>query len=300
MSNLIFAFMQAYGGDERESILLARSLRTFGGALANQPLWLMMPENLEQVSEPTLRALEGLGVQVHRFDVPEDALKFPFGGKVHAAAAAESLASARADVLVWMDSDTVFAGEPAEFLLGENINFGYRPVMLKNISSLFDEPVNAFWSFIYEGCGTPVEKIPPMLTTVDAVRIRPQYNAGIMCLRPQKELLRRWRDHFGKLYQRPELTLYYEKHLLYRIFVHQSILSATLLAMLEPSEMQDLGPRINLPIFLDAEPELFHKAVTLRYDEFKFFEGPDWEEKVDLGESFQGWLQTQVGNLNSG
>ena len=37
-------------------------------------------------------------------------------------------------------------------------------------------------------CGTPVEKIPPMITTVDAVRIRPQYNAGIMCVRPTEEI----------------------------------------------------------------------------------------------------------------
>jgi hypothetical protein len=294
MTNLIFAFMQAYGGDERESILLARSLRTFGGELANHPLWLMMPENLEQVSETTLQALGELGVQVHRFEVLEEALKFPFGGKVYAAAAAESLASDQADILVWMDSDTVFAGEPAEFLLGEKVNFGYRPVMLKNISSLYADPVDAFWSFIFEGCGTPVEKIPPMITTVDAVRIRPQYNAGIMCLRPQKELLRTWRDNFGKLYQKSELAPYYEKHILYRIFVHQSILSATLLAMLGEDEMQDLGSRINFPMFLDIPPEPARKAVTLRYDEFKFFEQPGWEEKVDLDKSFQGWLQTQV------
>ena len=294
MSDLIFAFMQAYGGDERESLLLARSLRTFGGKMANYPLWLMMPKNLEQVSEYTHQALEGLGVQVHRFEVSEDALKFPFGGKVYAAAAAESLASDQADTLVWMDSDTIFAKEPVEFLLGENIYLGYRPVMLKNISLLYDDPVDAFWSFIYEGCDTPVEKIPPMLTTVDAVRIRPQYNAGIMCLRPQQNLLGTWRDNFEKLYQGAELVPYYEQHVLYRIFVHQSILSATLLAMLEPNEMQDLGARINLPIFLDAEPELFHEAVSLRYDEFKFLERPGWEEKFVLSEPLKEWLQAQI------
>ena len=294
MSNLIFAFMQAYGGDERESLLLARSLRTFGGEMATYPLWLMMPQNLEQVSESTRQALDGMGVQVHRFEVPEEALNFPFGGKVYAAAAAESLASSQAHILVWMDSDTIFAKEPVEFLLGENFNLGYRPVMLKNISLLYDDPVDAFWNFIYEGCDTPVEKIPPMLTTVDAVRIRPQYNAGIICLRPQKKLLRTWRDNFEKLYQGAELAPYYQKHVLYRIFVHQSILSATLLAMLEPNEMQDLGARINLPIFLDAESELFREAVTLRYDEFKFFEGPDWEKKVALSGPLKKWLQVQI------
>ena len=89
MTNLVFAFMQAYGGDERESLLLVRSLRKFGGELANQPLWLMVPRKLEHISESTRQALRGLDVQVHRFEVPEDALKFPFGGKVYAAAAAE-------------------------------------------------------------------------------------------------------------------------------------------------------------------------------------------------------------------
>ena len=98
MTNLIFAFMQAYGGDERESLLLARSLREFGDELANQPLWLMMPKKLEMVSKSTLQALRELDIQVHRFEVPDDALKFPFGGKVYAAAAAESLASSQADI----------------------------------------------------------------------------------------------------------------------------------------------------------------------------------------------------------
>lgn len=150
------------------------------------------------------------------------------GGRCMQRRLLKSLASNQADILVWMDSDTIFMGEPTEFLLGENVSLGYRPVMLKNISSLFDDPPNDFWDFIYNRCGTPVEKIPPMITTVDAVRIRPQYNAGIMCLRPKKKFLGTWRDNFERLYQQPELSPYYDEHVLYRIFVHQSILAATL------------------------------------------------------------------------
>jgi len=295
MSKLIFAFMQAYGEDERGSLLLARSLRKFGGKLAYHPLWLMMPEKLEQVSVSVFRALEELGVQVHRFEVPEEALQFPFGGKVYAAAAAEELASGQADVLAWMDSDTVFAGEPSEFVLKENISLGYRPVMLKNISSLYDEPLNAFWSFMFERCGTPTDRIFPMITTVDGVRIRPQFNAGIMSVRPEKKLLRTWRDRFEQLYKQAELEPFYQEHVLYRIFVHQTILSATLLGMLDRNEMHDLGQHINFPMFLGAAPELAREAVTLRYDEFKFFAQPGWEQKVVLDGSFQGWLQAQVG-----
>lgn len=295
MDGLIFAFMQTYTGNERESLLLARSLRTFGGKLANHPLWLMVPQKLESVSRPTLRALEEVGIRFNRFKVPGDALQFPFGGKVYAAAAAETLASNEADILVWMDSDTVFTGEPSEVVLGENVSLGYRPVMLKNISSLYDEPVNAFWDFIYKGCNTVEEDISLMLTTIDKVRIRPQFNAGLLCVRPKVGLLRAWRNNFERLYQQSELVTFYQEHVLYRIFVHQAILSATLLASLKKEDMQDLGQRLNYPVFLEMDADIARNAATLRYDEFKFFEGTDWENKIDLNEQVQTWLQTQVG-----
>ena len=295
MSRLIFAFMQTHTGDERESLLLARSLRTFGGRLANHPLWMMMPQGLEPVSESVLGALEDLEVRFSRFEVPEDALQFPFGSKVYASAAAETLVSNEADILVWMDSDTIFTGEPSEVVLGENISFGYCPVMLKNISSLYDEPVNAFWDFIYKGCGTVEEDIFPMFTTIDKVRIRPQFNAGLLCVCPKVGLLRAWQDNFERLYQQPELAPFYQEHVLYRIFVHQAVLSATLLTRLEKEDMQDLGQRLNCPVFLETDVDVVRNAVTLRYDEFIFFEKPSWENKIELKSQVKTWLQAQVG-----
>jgi hypothetical protein len=294
MTRLIFAFMQAYGGDERESLLLARSLRMFGGELANHPLWLMVPQKLEHVSESTRQALQGLGVQFNRFEVPEEALRFPFGGKVYAAAAAETLASNEAEVLVWMDSDTVFMGESFEMVLKSNVNLGYRPVMLKNISSLYDEPLHPFWNIIYEQCDTPANDTFPMFTTVDTVRIWPHFNAGILSVRPKVGLLQAWQSNFERLYQKPELVTFYQEHILYRIFVHQAILAGILLAKLKKDEMQDLGPRINYPLFLEGDSELARAAVTARYDEFRFFEQPGWEYKVPLKEPVQRWLSAQT------
>lgn len=294
MTRLVFAFMQAYGEDERESLLLARSLRTFGGKLAGHPLWLMMPQTLDQVEESTLKALREVDVQVHRFNAPEEALKFPFGGKVYAAAAAEALASSKTDILVWMDSDIVFAGEPVNLTLDETVSLGYRPVMLKNISALYDEPLDGFWDVIYKQCKTPSERVFPMLTTVDRVRIRPHFNAGIQSVRPEKGLLQAWQENFERLYQHTELVPYYQKHVLYRIFVHQAVLAGTVLALLDKTETRDLGPGINHPMFLDVDPTLGYEATTLRYDEFSFFENPGWEKKVNLKEPFRSWLQAQI------
>jgi hypothetical protein len=290
VTQLIFAFMQAYGGDERESLLLAHSLRAFGGKLANNPIWMMMPHKWEQVSRNTRQALSELDVRLHRFEVPDEALSFPFGGKVYAAAAAESLAADEADILIWMDSDTVFAGEPAGLALKKGVNLGYRPVMLKNISSLYDEPLNAFWSSIFGRCGTPVDGIFPMLTTVDGVRIRPHFNAGILSVRPKAGLLQAWRNNFEQLYSRSELAPFYQENILYRIFVHQAILTATLLARVGKNEMQDLGARFNYPVFLEGASESARDVITLRYDEFEFFRQPGWEDRIPLKEPVKDWL----------
>ena len=59
--------------------------------------------------------------------------------------------------------------------------------------------------------------------------------------------------------------------------------------------MQDLGPHVNIPMFLETEPNIARQVVTLRYDEFEFFETPDWEKKIVLNEFLKNWLSAQVG-----
>jgi hypothetical protein len=292
VKELAFAFMQAHGGDERESLLLAHSIRRYGGAYADAPIWVLIPQGRSPFSEKAQAALRQLDVNLVPFDVPDAVLDFPFGGKVFAARAAESRLESSGRLLVWMDSDTVILKEPREFLIPENISLGYRPVMLKNISSPYDEPVDEFWRVIFKTCGTSEAHIFPMETTSDKVIIRPQFNAGILVVRPEKELLRSWAENFAELYGHPALDKTYQEHILYKIFVHQSVLSATLLAMLKQEEMQDLGPDVNLPVFLG--PERGDAVTSLRYDEFKFFSGPDWESKFSLDEERMAWLREQI------
>ena len=102
------------------------------------------------------------------------------------------------------------------------------------------------------------------------------------------------KTNFEQLYQQPELSSYYGEHILFRIFVHQAILSATLLSLLKKDEMRDLGAHVNIPMFLDGLPDSTLKAVTLRYDDFEFFAQPDWEKKIALSEPLMAWLRTQI------
>lgn len=284
--------MQTHGGDERESLLLARSIRRYGGVFADAPVWILTPRKKSPFSDKTQAALMELGAKLIPFEVPSPVLDFPFGGKVFAAGAAESMLDGDSGLLVWMDSDTILLKEPQEFLIPGHVSLGYRPVMLKNISSVYAEPVNEFWRVVFETCGTSNEHIFPMETTSDKVIIRPQFNAGCLVVRPKTRLLRTWAENFGRSYGHPAFEPYYEENILYKIFVHQSVLSATLLAMLEREEMQDLGTDVNQPVFLETERE--DGVTSLRYDDFKFFGQPDWERKVSLDDERMAWLREQV------
>jgi hypothetical protein len=188
--DVIFASMVNQGSQEAESVILAQSIRDFGGAMANNRIWAMMPRKEGAVSAATLDRLKSLNVRTEHFQADEEALKFPLAAKVFAAAAAESLARSESAILAWLDSDNIVIREPAAFVLPQGKVLGYRPVMLRNVSSMFEEPVDGFWSLVYEGCGTPADRIFPMSTTVDGARIRAQFNAGLLVVRPEWGLLR--------------------------------------------------------------------------------------------------------------
>lgn len=271
---MIFACMPAYGGDERETILWAASIRRHCGD-SSSTILILEPET-SPLSETTCRALEQIArVTILPFKLPEDTRNFPYAQKVFAAAQAEAYAAD--DLLVWMDSDTLLLASPDEFLLPPGKTIGCCPVQLKNISSLASEPVDAFWQAIYTGCATPPERIFPVAATVDKTSIRAHFNAGLLVVRPQAGLLRAWKQNFERLYQAEQFQPFYAQKPLYRIFTHQAILSATLLACLPESEIHLFSPRYNVPIFLRNRFLItIPHPITCRYDEYAFFQDPAW------------------------
>ena len=300
--DLIFAFMPAYRASETEALLLVQSIRRFAGNLKNHPVWVLIPQKHETLSAPVRKELNDLGAELIPFDVDQETLEFWFGGKVIASAAAESLAQGQADLLVWMDSDTLVLNEPTEFRLKAGKELGGCPVMLKNISSLYGEPVNRFWELIYRGCQTPAENVFPLTTTVDEVPIRAQFNAGLLVVRPEKEILRTWSANFLRLYQDPQWKDFFKQDFLYHLFIHQAILAATINALMNRSEIQLFSSRVNYPWFLHSRypaarrPTTLNELLTCRYDEFRFFEKQDWRITLSIEEPLQGWLGEMVGS----
>ncbi len=271
MEKLIFTTLATPGKLELDVLMLAESIRRFGGDLADSPIWVLTPTT-QPLSTQAQEKLQKLKSEIIAFEVDSDILKFPFATKVIGAAFAEEHAHTQTERLTFMDGDTLMLQEPAEFLIPVNKILGYRPVHHKLIGSTWDEGIDLFWQLIYEICDVSGENIFPMRTHAGE-KIRPYFNAGMFVTRPEKGLLTQWRDMFLKWYRKTQLEEYYEKNRLYAIFIHQAIFSGVLLHNLSVDEFIEFNPRINYPLHLHSDipvnqrPKTINELITVRHED---------------------------------
>ena len=297
MEKLIYAFYVSPGRQETGAVILACSIREFGGKLAQYPIWALIPRGADCLSDTTREAFIVLNASLVPFDIQQEALDFPFAAKVYAFAHAESLAEVQAGLLACLDTDTIVLREPGEFLLAQGKSLGYRPVHHKLIGSDYHEPIDEFWSLVYDHCGVHEDNVFPMITHVGNDKIRPYFNAGMLVVRPEKKLLRLWRNNFGQYHRDPAYEAFYERHVLYRVFIHQAILTGSILSALPHPELQELSDLINYPLHLNDEdtsdhrPTSINDLVTCRYE--TFFQDPDWGNKVPATGALKTWILGQ-------
>ena len=121
---MVFAFMAASNDSAAEALILARSIRRFGGALARSPIWVLFPEGGSGRPPVIGDELISLNARLIPFSMDDAARRFPFAAKVHASAEAESLAQGKTGLLVWMDSDSIVIREPLKSWLEVQLSIG--------------------------------------------------------------------------------------------------------------------------------------------------------------------------------
>jgi len=279
---------------EANALLLMESMRQFAGALSQARIWCFLPQYGKQLSTTTRDRLLELNVELIPFDMDSQVLRFPFTAESMATALAESMACDQAELLAWIDSNTIVLQEPKDFLLQDDKSLGFRPVHHTLVGSRYDEPLDPFWTLVYRRCDVPPDRIFPMTAHVDGERIRPYFNAGLLVVRPEKNLLRTWRDTFFGLYQAPDFKEFYQQDERYVIFVHQAVLTGVLLSTLTPDEMQKLPPSYNYPLHLydedvtDCRPSRLEELVTCRHEGLGDVLGAI--DRIPTGEPLKQWI----------
>jgi hypothetical protein len=278
--------------------LMIESLRTFGGRFKDAPVWVYLTEALLASESEHLGEIESLGGSFRLGEAPDEASWFYFARKVFASAEAEAEAAGQTDILGWLDVDTIFLQEPGEFILPKGKSSGYRPVMHRNISPLYDEPLDEFWKRAYGGMSIPESRVFPMVTVADGEKIRPYINAGCLIVRPERGLLRKWAETFPRLYMDPVLKEMCREDERKRIFIHQVALAGAFMTLLGRGETLELSSRINYPLFFGemfGSKRDFHdirEAVTIRYESFFDSPPPDWDQKLVGPPDRIAWLKS--------
>jgi hypothetical protein len=299
----IFAIAPDEYGTYHEVTLLIRSLRTFGGKLANQPIWVCLPDHLPPPDQTTRREWENQGALVFPLPVPADIRAVPFASKVFAAAHAETLAARKTACMAWLDADTLFLGEPTKFLLAIDNAIGCRPVMLKNVSAVWGQALPEFWRTIYTSTGIDFNQLQPVTSIVDNIPLYPHYNAGCLSIHPNDGCLQSWRETLIQTCAMPDLQRYMTSDSRYAIFLHQATLSAVICGRYQTNEILDFGDTYNIPPFLKPRfPEAVlppaQAWVSLRYDDYEWLSSGQWRTALPTHLPFYAWLEDQLASLS--
>jgi hypothetical protein len=304
MNRLIYAYLVADKGDEHKALIQAESIRTFAGKLAAAPIWVFLPNTVDHLSDHSRQRLNTLEVDLHTFEIDPQTAKFPFAGKVITSAAAETQAQGKTSLLVWMDCGSMVIREPRELLLDQDKVLGCRPVDHLLIGPPYDKPLDPFWEKIYADCGVDQDALFPMTTSTDQIEMYPYINAGMLVVRPEREILRTWRDTFLEIYLQPRYQDFYQGNRLYQIFIHQAVLAGSVLANLPQGEIIEFSHLVNYPLHMhtqypaDRRPQSLNELVSFRYEEF--FADPNWQELIRVVEPLKSWLAERVKRFDNG
>jgi hypothetical protein len=180
---------------ERQALLLFESIRTYGGAFADRPIYALAPRAGQGVGEATQDLLEALRVVYIDEVLNTECVEYGSTNRVVAAAYIEDTTAH--ELLVVLDSDTLVLREPEAFWLPGDIDVAVRPVDYKGMcTSGPDDPYDGYWRKLCDICGVRYDDIPWIQSYVDDLRGKASYNGGLVVVRSDRGILRRWAAYF--------------------------------------------------------------------------------------------------------
>jgi hypothetical protein len=280
---------------EVQSLLLVKSLRDFGGVMADLPVWIYYPEG-QPLGGPALDALQDLDVELLPFPIDEGLRRSPFAGKTIAAGIAEERAEKENVFLAWHDRTGFIRQAPFDFILAAGKTVAFRPTDIANIGAPAEGPLPEFWQKVLAHTSLTADDLPPITTAIDQKPLRLYVNAGLLVVYPAKRLLRTWAETLIQLYALPEFKPFYQQNQAYAIFMHQAALTAATALTSTPEERVILPNTYLFSVdnFFDYPPKerplSLDQITTGRFHDF--FALPNWQEKVIASPELVDWFQS--------
>lgn len=191
--NIEFIFIAESGILERQSLLLCKSLRAFGGRYAGADITILQPRH-ERAINPDVRAQFGaLGARIVEMPIVSPCPHYGTSYRVFACARYED--SCRSDRMIFMDSDTVFLAEPDLEL--HDADVAARPVDVKGMcTSGAGDSNDPYWREFCRVCNVDYDAIPHITAAVDRASVKASYNGGLTVVKTGAGLFKKTADFF--------------------------------------------------------------------------------------------------------
>ena len=180
---------------EAQALLLFESIRQYAGRFRDCPIYALSPRSGHSISKRARDKLDELKVNYIDVILNTECREYGSANRVAAAAYIEKVYPH--EILVILDSDTLFLREPEKILLPPDVDVAVRPVDLKGMctngpADLFD----SYWRDLCRCCSVDYEGIPWSESFVDRQRIKATYNGGLVVVRGKLGILRQWASFF--------------------------------------------------------------------------------------------------------
>ena len=193
MRDVEFLIIGESGILEKQSLLLAESIRKFGGRYAQSKITVLQPRREKPISAVVRRRFEALHAGIVELSIVSPCPEYGTSYRVFACAEYERFATA--EMFVFMDSDMVLMSEPDLGLLDADV--AARPVDVKGMcTSGNDDPNDGYWQKLCRVCGVDYDRLPWVTTTVERARVRASYNGGLTVVKAGGGLFRKTADFF--------------------------------------------------------------------------------------------------------
>lgn len=278
--------------DERKAMVLVDSIRAFGGAHAQAPIYVV------QIDPPDnpCRRLAARGVTVVPLDLDPLARAYPYAYKAYAAAEIERRVTGKVDTLVWMDPGMLLLAPPDSLTLGSNHAVALRPVFLANTVGQPPEAIpDAYWSRIYELTGTDWKQAPTVEEYVTGQKLRSYYTCIVIAFKPERGICQEWAHIMDILLRDGEYQKQACNDALHRIFLHQAALCGVITARVRPAQLQPLPREVGYPYNLHQQLPAERRIARMNDATAVILEdmwdrSPAWLDGIPVDEPLRSWL----------
>lgn len=265
--------------------LLIESLRRFGGRLGAYPVWLFFTDiNFSAgFSESDTLKLFHL-----KMDLPLS--NYPLAEKVFACALAEEMAALEGvQTLIWLNPDCLIFNPPELFILGDQYDAAFKPVHIRNVGSLANEPIDGYWQRVYEV--VRVNQVPYTIESyVDGQILRPYFNTHCFSTNPAKGILQAWRAIFVTLLMDKEFQDDYCQDEFHQLFLHQVVLSALVMKSIQQKQLLMLPHEYSYPLHLQHKLPITKRVKFLNHLVCMVYEESTLLDGIEIQEPIRSWL----------